>query len=113
MERDGVSRALSAIRAACASVCETYLAYQATVILVSETAYQILSASIQIRIEPMRTRTRNFVLFTVAALALVAGVLYEASTHVARGWLRGEAFYDGRPTSYWRERCDEYIQRFD
>ena len=33
---------------------------------------------------------------------LIAAALYECSTHVVRGCLRGEAFYDGRPTSYWR-----------
>ena len=37
---------------------------------------------------------------------LIAAALYECSTHVVRGWLRGEAFYDGRPTSYWRSELD-------
>lgn len=40
-------------------------------------------------------------------LALFIGLtlagLYESATHVGRGWLRGEAFFDGRPTSWWRE----------
>ena len=47
--------------------------------------------------------------------ALVVGLLYfslfEASTHVVRGWLRGEAFYDGRPTSYWRALIEDDLQR--
>jgi hypothetical protein len=53
-------------------------------------------------------------LFLIAAVigVLVVGVLYELATHVGRGWLQGEAFYQGRPTSFWRERCDEWISRF-
>lgn len=40
----------------------------------------------------------------VALLALFAALLavYFEPTHCVRGWLHGEAFYDGRPTSYWR-----------
>ena len=37
--------------------------------------------------------------------ALFTGVLlavYFEPTHCVRGWLWGEAFFDGRPTSYWR-----------
>jgi hypothetical protein len=41
------------------------------------------------------------------------GFLYEYSTHVMGGWLRGEAFYDGRPTSCWREQIDGWVARFD
>jgi hypothetical protein len=52
-------------------------------------------------------------LIAMAALTLILGMLYEASTHVVRGWLRGEAFFEGRPTSYWRPRCDEWLERFD
>ena len=39
------------------------------------------------------------VLVAVVFVGLTLGVLYECATHVGRGWLRGEAFYDGRPTS--------------
>jgi hypothetical protein len=38
----------------------------------------------------------------VALVGLSSASLYEYTTHVGRGWLRGEAFYEGRPTSYWR-----------
>ena len=38
----------------------------------------------------------------VLLIGLTLGILFETSSHVVRGWLRGEAFYDGRPTSYWR-----------
>jgi hypothetical protein len=48
-----------------------------------------------------------------ALLAGVAlGILYEYATHVGRGWLNDEAFYQGRPTSYWRVRCDDWLERF-
>ena len=29
------------------------------------------------------------------------------------GWLGGEPFFEGRPTSYWRARIDAWIARFD
>src|SRR4029077_17996648 len=53
------------------------------------------------------------ILSAVALIALTVGIVFEMETHVARGWLCGEACYDGRPTSYWRARCDEWIDRFD
>src|SRR5262245_51029065 len=37
------------------------------------------------------------VIFFLATL-----VIWLEPTRVIWGWLRGEAFYDGRPTSYWR-----------
>jgi hypothetical protein len=48
----------------------------------------------------MWKRRRLWFLFLGVA-GLTFGVLYESATHVGRGWLRGEAFFDGRPTSYW------------
>src|SRR5262249_7530073 len=41
-------------------------------------------------------------LIAVALVAMTLAGLYEYATHVGRGWLRGEAVYEGRPTSYWR-----------
>jgi|ERR1017187_5936647 hypothetical protein len=45
-------------------------------------------------------------------LGLVIGLawagLYESATHVGRGWLRGEAFYEGRPTSYWAREIEHW-----
>jgi hypothetical protein len=52
---------------------------------------------------------RNLIASVVFALTLAA--LYEAATHVGRGWLRGEAFYEGRPTSYWRTSIDDWMAR--
>jgi hypothetical protein len=46
-------------------------------------------------------------------IAMPLAGLYEASTHVVRGCVRGEAFYDGRPTSYWRGQIDAWVLRFD
>jgi hypothetical protein len=39
---------------------------------------------------------------TAMALVAVALAVYFEPTHCVRGWLWGEAFFDGRPTSYWR-----------
>jgi hypothetical protein len=51
-------------------------------------------------------------LIAIALIGLTLGILYECTTHVGRGWLRKEAFYDGRPTSWWRERIDQWKDRF-
>lgn len=42
------------------------------------------------------------ILIAAVLVGLTLGILYECATHVGRGWLFGEAFYQGRPTSYWR-----------
>lgn len=52
-------------------------------------------------------------MIAAALVALTLGVLYEMATHVGRGWIQGDAWYEGRPTSYWRARCDEWLLRFD
>ena len=49
----------------------------------------------------MWKRRRTWLLL-LAVVGLTLAGLYESVTHVGRGWLRGEAFYQGRPTSYWR-----------
>lgn len=45
-------------------------------------------------------------------LALVflvgAGLLYPPLKWRLIGWMRGEAFYQGRPTSYWRQKIQQY-----
>jgi hypothetical protein len=61
----------------------------------------------------MRKRKWYLTLLAIALVASLAGILYETSAHVVRGWLSGEAFYDGRPTSYWREQIDGWVARFD
>ena len=40
-----------------------------------------------------------FVLFLLSGILLAA---YFEPTRCVRGWLNGEAFFEGRPTSWWR-----------
>jgi hypothetical protein len=44
----------------------------------------------------MWKRPRNWLL--VFALVAIAHAVYFEPTHCVRGWLRGEAFFDVRPT---------------
>ncbi len=56
----------------------------------------------------MRTR-RKLLVAGAALVALLA--LTVASPGVywrLAGWVRGEAFYDGRPTSYWARQVEDY-----
>lgn len=49
---------------------------------------------------------RKRLLLLLGLVVLVAGTAAAAllePTHVVRGYLKGEAFYQGRPVSYWRE----------
>jgi hypothetical protein len=48
----------------------------------------------------MWKRRRTWIL--LVALTSVALAVYFEPSHCVRGWLWGEAFFDGRPTSYWR-----------
>jgi hypothetical protein len=52
-------------------------------------------------------------IIAVAVIGLATGGLYEYATHVGRGWLNGEATYQGRPTSYWRSSINGWVERFD
>ncbi len=47
------------------------------------------------------SRWRRRTLVAAALLAIVCAIVFEALTHVGRGWLEGEPFYRGRPASYW------------
>jgi hypothetical protein len=38
---------------------------------------------------------------------LASAALYESVTGVGRAWWRGEAFYQYRPTSYWRQKLTQ------
>jgi hypothetical protein len=51
-------------------------------------------------------------LFALVLATLLGGIVYELETRVARGWLGGEAFFQGRPTSYWRAAIDRWAARF-
>ncbi len=46
--------------------------------------------------------------FLLIALIGVALAVYFEPSHCVRGWLRGEAFYDGRPTSYWAAEIEQW-----
>jgi len=48
--------------------------------------------------------------FLLAALIGVAFAVYFEPTRCVRGWLWGEAFFDGRPTSYWRNVIEADIR---
>jgi hypothetical protein len=44
----------------------------------------------------------------VALLIVVVGLVHPGIYWRAIGWIRGEAFYNGRPTSYWHAQLDQY-----
>jgi hypothetical protein len=54
--------------------------------------------------------TRHRKRWLVAALLLLAGALLLPPVHWRLiGWARGEAFYQGRPTSYWEREIRQYV----
>jgi hypothetical protein len=53
-------------------------------------------------------KRRRIWLLSLAALCAVALAVYFEPSHCVRGWLWGEAFFDGRPTSYWRAELQCY-----
>jgi len=57
-------------------------------------------------------RWLRYVGLGVLVLGIAFGMVYESSTHVVRGWLSGEASFDGRPTSYWRIKVDHWMTQF-
>ena len=56
---------------------------------------------------------RRLLRWSLIVVTLAAFAVWLEPTGVVWGWLRGEAFYQGRPTSFWREKCDEWLDRFD
>lgn len=59
-------------------------------------------------------RIRKRLLFGPLAVVILAAALvaWLEPTRAARGWVHGEAFYDGRPTSYWRGKIDDWAKEF-
>jgi hypothetical protein len=55
---------------------------------------------------------KRWLLASAMLLVLVLGGIYEMATQVGRGWLRSEAFFEKRPTSYWAARIEAWQQRF-
>ena len=45
------------------------------------------------------------------ACIIVLTAIYFEPTHYVRGWLWREAFFEGRPTSYWRAVVDEDLRQ--
>jgi hypothetical protein len=59
------------------------------------------------RMKSMRRRRRLLLI-----LPLLSGLLLLPQVRwPVYGWLRGEAFYQGMPTSYWREECRHWLPR--
>jgi hypothetical protein len=54
----------------------------------------------------MWKRRRTWLLF-VALIGVALAVYFEPS-HCVRGWLWGEAFFDGRPTSFWAAEIQQW-----
>jgi hypothetical protein len=48
---------------------------------------------------------RKWTILLLALLLLLLLAAWFEPTHCVRGWLRGEAFYQGRPTSFWALEC--------
>ncbi len=51
---------------------------------------------------------RRWKIWMLAFCLLVIVLCGLESQRILTGWLRGEAFYRGRPTSYWRERLERW-----
>ena len=47
-------------------------------------------------------------LFALIEALLVLGGVYFEPTYCVRGWLKGEAEFDGKPTSYWRAELERW-----
>ena len=43
-------------------------------------------------------------MIVVGILALLAAGAWFEPTHVVRGWIRGEQFFQGRPVSWWHQQ---------
>jgi hypothetical protein len=59
----------------------------------------------------MRIRRRYRLL--LLGLCAVALAVYFEPSHCVRGWLWGEAFFDGRPTSWWRGELERWEVKND
>src|SRR5262245_31316013 len=58
----------------------------------------------------MKTWLRFLITFLEAAVVLT--VIYFEPTYGVRGVLWREAFYEGKPTSYWRDEIDRWLANF-
>jgi hypothetical protein len=53
---------------------------------------------------------RRVLRWSLVLVILAAFAVWLEPTRVGWGWLRGEAFYQGRPTSYWRALIERDLQ---
>jgi hypothetical protein len=51
---------------------------------------------------------RRLSCWSIMLAILVAFVVWLEPTRVGWGWLRGEAFYEGRPTCWWRTELERW-----
>ena len=51
---------------------------------------------------------RRLLRWSLILVTLAAFAVWLEPTRVVWGWLRGEAFYQGRPTSYWRSELSRW-----
>src|SRR5687768_14411778 len=51
---------------------------------------------------------RRLIRWSLILAVLAAFAIWLEPTRVVWGWLRGEAFYQGRPTCYWRTELDRW-----
>jgi HEAT repeats len=51
----------------------------------------------------MKARRVRWLAGLMVLVGVVVAAVFLEPTHVARGWLRGETFYRGRPVSYWKK----------
>ncbi|MBI3409866.1 MAG: hypothetical protein HY040_16125 [Planctomycetes bacterium] len=57
-------------------------------------------------------KRKRFVVFLLVLVAVAFGIWLEP-TRVVWGWLRGEAFYQGRPTSWWKKELSCWKWRLE
>src|SRR5262245_47629435 len=56
---------------------------------------------------PDRTMKKRRVYYLLLLIILAAFAVWLEPTRIVWGWLRGEAFYQGRPTSWWRRELHQ------
>jgi hypothetical protein len=66
----------------------------------------MIEAVAQRTVDPNMWKRRRTWLLLAALIGIALAVYFEPS-HCVRGWLWGEAFFDGRPTSYWRNEMQQ------
>jgi len=58
----------------------------------------------------MKRRWRSWLALLVLLLLVSSLLLVPSVRWAVHGWLKGEAFYQGKPTSYWREQILSHLE---